>query len=186
MPARRDVEWDALHLQRPDALVQSKRQLEALDAQRVGWEPDWKLRVVMLREAREQAQSDAARERELRKMAADPDYRGKKSRYMKAAWQRGAFADRVVGCSKRTDERVALARRLREQDLTYVQIGEALGVSAYTAAKWLGWKRSERPKNRCPVVLHGVQYESQRACARETGLNRWYIQRNAVRVKRGQ
>lgn len=178
-----DVEWDSLATERPDALVQSKQQLEALDAERVGWEPDWKLRVAMLREAREQARSDVASERERQKMLADPDYGLKQSLKMKAAWERGAFATRVVGCSKRTDERVAWARKLRDEGHTYMAIAQALGVTGYTAMKWLGWKRKERPTNRCPVVLHGVQYESQRAAARATGFDRGYVRRNAVRVE---
>lgn len=182
MPARHDVGWDALAFERPDGLVQSKRQLEALDAQRVGWEPDWKLRVAMLREAREEARSEIARERERKKMLADPLYAEKKSLQMKAAWQRGAFANRVVGCSKRTDERVKLARRLRDAGHTLKAISAALGVSGFTVAKWLGWKRSERPTNRCPVMLDGVQYESQRAAARATGRDRGYVRRNAVAV----
>lgn len=175
-----DVEWDALEGQRPDALLARRQELDELERQRVGWEPDWKLRVVMLREEREQRASDVASERERQKMLANPDYRDRLVRLTRANWANGAYANRPVRYAKRTDKRVATAREMRAEGYTLAQIGVALDVTASTVNKWLGWQRKPEPTNRCPVVLDGVTYESQRAAARATGRDRGYIRRNGV------
>jgi hypothetical protein len=170
MPVRRDVEWDALDHQRPDALVESKRTLELLDSQRVGADPGWKLRVAMLREAREEHNSEVARKR-----AEDPEYRRAVSEGLKSAWARGAFAQRKQAYRKRTDHKVRVAKQLKADGLTYAQIGEALDVTPYTVARWLGWERTGIDGRRMPITVDGVTYESLRSAERNTGVSRWEL-----------
>jgi hypothetical protein len=170
--ARRDVEWDTLDNQRPDALVESKRALEHLDSQRVGWEPDWKLRVAMLREAREEHNSEIARKR-----AEDPEYRRAVSEGLKSAWARGAFAERKQAYRKRTDRKVRVAKELKSDGLTYAQIAAALDVTPYTVGKWLGWERKGYDGRGKPITIEGVTYESLRAAERATGIPRHRLQK---------
>jgi hypothetical protein len=173
--ARRDVEWDALDHQRPDALVDSKRNLEALDQQRVGWEPDWKLRLVMLREQREEEEHE-------RRVAYSnqPWVREKRSAVMKSAWARGAFAERKRGYAKRTDAKVAIANAMKSNGHTYAEIASALDVTPYTVGKWLGWERKPEATNRKPITIEGVTYPSQRAAERATGIPRFKMARKVV------
>ncbi len=171
-------EWDSLQPTRPDGLLEIKRTAEKAIGERVGWEPDWKLRIIMLREQRQEEFSDM-RSREMRQRVQRPDWGPKMSEGMKSAWAAGKFANRKQGYAKRTPERVARAKSLRNQGWTYSQIGEAIGVTAYTAAKWLGWKRPEKPTNRHPVTFDGVTYPSLREAARQTGYSRDSIRRRA-------
>jgi len=160
--------WDALDTNRPDHLLETKRRAEAEIGERVGWEPDWKLQLIMLREKREEEAADSRRAA----LARDPDYGAKRSAVMRANWQAGKFANRKQAYLKKTPERVERARRLRDQGWGYAEIGAAIGITAYTAMRWLGWIRKEQPTNRYPVTYEGITYPSLREAERQTGVAR--------------
>lgn len=171
--------WDALDPNRPDKLLEVKRTAEQAIGERVGWEPDWKLQQIMLREKREEEFSDM-RSREMQQRIQRPDWSPKISAWMKKAWEDGKFSQRKQGYAKRTPERLARAQRLRAEGLTYDEIGKAIGVTAYTAMKWLGWTRKAKATNRFPVTFEGVTYPSLRAAERATGVHREAIKRRAT------
>lgn len=183
-------EWDAFSRERQDHLLDRKRVAAgATDAnaqpvgilvrgdaqEQGGWTPDWKLQVLMLREAREEEDSERRRVAHSR-----PEVRAAHSIAAKKAWAAGAWATRKQGYAKRTDARVARAQRLREQGWSYQQIGDAIGITPYTAAKWLGWTRKPEPTNRHPVTFEGVTYPSIREAARATGYARETIRRRGT------
>jgi hypothetical protein len=176
MTVRRDVEWDALESERQDGLLDAKRGLEALDRQRAGWEPDWQLRVAMMREAREEAFGEACRRAQLER-ASRPGESEARAERMRSAWARGAFAGRRKRCPKMTPDAVRKARRLREQGRTLAEVGQMVGVAPYTVAKWLGWQRKAEPTNRRPIVVGGIAYPSLREAERATGISRWRLSR---------
>jgi hypothetical protein len=170
-PKTLDFEWDSCRPERADSLFDAKRALENFDAQRVGWEPDWKLRLVMLREQREQEVCDRRSE-----MANRPEIRALRSRAMKVAWEAGRFSSRADRtCPKRTPERVQCARQMRAAGHTYAEIAQRLAVTQYTVMKWLGWTRPAEPTNRTRVEVNGVEYPSLREAERRTGMSRWVL-----------
>lgn len=189
MSARRDVAWDLLDTERPDALVDRKRRAEAsvdAAAHRVGrlmrgearelGDPDWKLRLVMLREKRE----DEAYERRSRALST-LENRAKRSAVTKRNWAEGKYASRQQWCRHRSPERVARAKRLKSEGWTIAEIAKQLGCSAYTIAQWLGWKRgAASTKAPRPVVFQGVQYRSLSAAERDTGVSRHTIKRRTA------
>lgn len=183
-------EWDSLSMERQDHLVDRKRKTEAgtdANAEPVGrlirggarqqgeWEPDWKLKLLMLRERREEQESDRRRAA----LARDPNLSEKRSEIMRQAWQAGKFQTRKQAYLKKTPARVERARRLRNQGWTYQEIGEAIGITCYTAMRWLGWTRPAKGESkRChPVTFQGVSYPSLREAERQTGVPRHTIQR---------
>lgn len=187
-------EWDAFARERQDHLLDRKRMAAAAtdaNAQPVGrlvrgeyreqrgWAPDWKLQQLMLKEARQEEFSDMRR-REMAVRVQRLDWAGKMSAQMKQAWAAGKFATRKQAYLKRTDARVARAQRLRGQGWTYQQIGDAIGITVYTAMKWLGWTRKPEPTNRHPVTFEGVTYPSIREAARVTGRTREIIRKRAT------
>lgn len=174
MPRIHDLDWDQHCALSSSALIDAKRTIEKAESQRVGWEPDWKLRVTMLREQREEAFSQACSAAQSERFNR-PGEREAMSRRMRGAWARGAFADRKPGYAKRTDELVATAKKMRAASATYQDIATALNVTAYTVAKWLGWQRKFSPTNRSPVMFEGVQYASLREAERKTGVSRHRI-----------
>ena len=179
-------DWDSLSRERPDHLVDRKRLAESTTdahAAPVGrlvrgesrsqeWEPDWKLKLVMLREQREEAVSESKREAYNR-----PEIRAQRSALLKQAWEAGKFATRKQAYLKKTDALVRRAQRLRAQGWTYDKIGEAIGITAYTAMRWLGWTRPPKgeSKRSHPVTVGGVEYPSERQASRETGIPRHRI-----------
>lgn len=182
-------EWDSLSRERQDQLVDRKRLVESItDASAVPvgrlvksefgspgeWEPDWKLKILMLKEERQEEDSGRRRIANNR-----PEVRAARSAAAKNAWAEGKWANRKVGYSKHTAARVERAKRLRSEGWTYQQIGDAIGVTAYTAAKWLGWTRKTEPTNRYPVTFKGVTYPSLREAARQTGYSRATIKQRA-------
>src|SRR3990167_3795021 len=114
-------EWDSLSRERQDHLLDRKRAAEASidpEAAPVGilvrgafkaqGTDDWKLKLAMLREAREEEDS------ERRRIAYNrPEIRAARSDAAKKAWADGKWATRKQAYCKRTDARVARARRLR-------------------------------------------------------------------------
>ncbi len=164
-------EWDALQPNRPDGLLDIKRTAEKAIGERVGWEPDWKLKLIMLREQRQEEDS------ERKRLAFNrPEIREQRSQLLKKAWEDGKFAKRKQAYAKRTDERLRRARRLREQGWTYAQIAEAIGITSYTAMRWLGWQRGAgKTRAPQPVVFEGVHYRSLSEAERATGISRHTI-----------
>lgn len=128
----RDADWDSLDVPQPDRLLSAKRGLEALDQQRAGYDPDWKLRVVMLREAREERRS-GNHSRAARRQWAEPERRRSASETRAAAWQAGKYyAQRGVA---RKPERTEQMLALRADGLTNQEIADALGITY--GAVWL-------------------------------------------------
>jgi hypothetical protein len=176
MPKVNDLDWDGQKGERADVLLDSKRTLVALDSERIGHDDDWRLRVAMLREEREERESERARKAAATRLAK-PGELALRSELMRRAWQAGKFEKRRQGYAKRTEKLVKRARELRADGQTYEQIGNALEVTAYTAAKWLGWERKPEPTNRRPAIVDGVRYASIREAERQTGISRWVIAR---------
>ena len=172
-------DWDALSRERADHLIDRKRVAETAIGERVGWEPDWKLKLLMLKERRQQEATDARQ----KALARDPEYREKRAAIMRSAWSAGKFAGRKQAYLKKTTPRVERAKRLRAQGWTYQEIGEAIGITAYTAMRWLGWTRPPKgeSKRSHPVTLNGVVYASEREASRETG-----VPRHRIRSRRGR
>lgn len=183
-------EWDSLSTERQDHLVDRKRVVESLtdagavpvgrlvrsEARTLGeWEPEWKLKLIMLRERRQEAESDSRRAA----LARDPNLGAKRSAIMRRAWEAGKFQQRKQAYLKKTSARVDRARRLRAHGWTYQEIGNAIGITAYTAMRWLGWTRPAKgeSKRSHPVAFQGVHYPSLREAERQTGVPRHTIQR---------
>lgn len=170
-----DADWAAFQAPRQDRALDEKRRLVELDRQRAGYDDDWRLRVAMLREKREQEASEIALAR-----ANAPGARERYSRVMKKAWADGKFANRKERiCAKKTARKVRAALAMREAGLTYSAIAERLGVTDYTAARWCGWERKPAPTNRVPVEVNGVRYASQREAHRATGIARGRLRKLA-------
>jgi hypothetical protein len=179
-------EWDALARERQDHLIDRKRLVESTtdaNAQPVGRlikGHDWKLQVVMFREQRQEEFSEMRR-REMAIRTKRLDWPKKMSEQMRAAWAAGKFANRKQAYLKKTTARVARARRLRSDGWTYQQIGDAIGITSYTAMRWLGWTRPAKgeSKRSFPVTFQGVAYPSLREAERQTGVPRHTIKRKA-------
>lgn len=169
-----DLDWDGQKGERADMLLESKRTLVALDSERIGHDDDWRLRVAMLREAREEAESERGRKAAATRLKK-PGESERLSGLMRKAWEAGKFERRRQGYAKRTEKLVKRARELRADGQTYEQIGNALGVTAFTAAKWLGWVRKPEPTNRRPVAINGITYPSLHEAERQTGISRWRL-----------
>lgn len=118
--------WDSLDVPQPDRLLAAKRGLEALDRQRAGYDPDWKLRVVMLREAREERRS-GNHSRASRRVWADPNHRSAAAEKRAAAWQEGKY-DAQRG-AQRNPELTEKMLSLRADGLSNQDIADALGVT---------------------------------------------------------
>ena len=175
MTAARETGWDAFSANRPDGLLEAKRKAEQAIGERIGWEPDWKLQQLMLKEQRQEEFSEV-RSREMQQRIQRPDWSPKVSAWMKKAWAEGKFSKRVQGCKHRTPEKVARAKRLKADGWTHAQIAREMGISLYTVAQWLGWKRGAGTKRRAqPIVFEGVQYPSLSAAEKATGYSRHTI-----------
>lgn len=140
MTKDRSADWDSLDAPQPDRLLESKRNLESLDSKRVGFEPDWKLRVIMLKERREERRSEnhslAARkqwESDRRRKAA--------SETRAAAWRDGKYDSQrgAVRCPKMTE----LMLSMRADGMNNREIAKSVGLSY--GAVWLriGGQRSK-------------------------------------------
>lgn len=169
-----DIEWQALNTPRQDTLVDHKRALEKADSERIGYDPDWKLKLVMLREQRED-EANAGKAA----YAASPEGRAQRSELLRKAWAAGKFSGRKQAYLKKTWKAVERAKRLRADGLTLQQVGDALGVTPYTVMRWLGWERSAEPTNRKKVIVDGVEYPSLREAERATGVSRWMLSKRA-------
>lgn len=183
--------WDALSRERQDYLLDRKRILEASpdagavpvgrlvrgDAKSFGeWEPDWKLKLVMLREQREQAEYDRRS-----KLLSTPENRAKRSAVTRRNWERGIYDNRNQWCRHRTPEKIRRARRLKGEGWTIKEIAHQLGCSGYAVAQWLGWKRGvSRVRAPQPVVFQGVHYRSLAAAERDTGVARHTIKKRTA------
>lgn len=174
MSKTNDLDWDGQHGERADVLLGSKRALVELDSGRIGHDDDWRLRVAVLREAREEAESERGRKAAATRLKK-PGELARMSEQMRKAWQAGKFERRRQGYAKRTDKLVKRAKQLRADGQTYEQIGAALEVTAYTAAKWLGWERKQEPTNRKPVTINSITYPSLHEAERQTGISRWRL-----------
>lgn len=177
-------EWDALARERQDHLIDRKRLVESTtdaNAEPVGRlvkGNDWQLQVLILREQREEEFSEMRR-REMATRVQRPDWAPKMAAQMKAAWAAGKFSNRKQAYLKQTPARVTRARRLRSNGWTYQEIGDAIGITAYTAMRWLGWTRPAKgeSKRSFPVTFQGVTYPSLREAERQTGVARHTIKR---------
>jgi hypothetical protein len=169
-------DWDSLSRERQDHQLDRKRASEAAIGERVGWEPDWKLKLVMLRERRQQEEYD-------RRSAAlsTPENRAKRSAVTKRNWEQGKYAQRQQWCRHRSPEKVQRAKRLKSEGWTIAEIAHQLGCSAYAIAQWLGWKRgASRVRAPQPVVFQGVHYRSLAEAERDTGVARRTIKKRTA------
>lgn len=179
-----DLEWDALTLQRPDRLLDSKRAIARAEEKRVGVDDfeALQMRRRMVRELRAERHGDScSRGQRRRAQRETPEQLEHRREVMRQAWQRGVFSGRVQWCRHRTPQKVRKAVALRAEGATWQTIASRFGITQYTAMRWCGWTRKPEPTNRRPITVGGVTYPSQREAARRTGLDRGTIRRLAAR-----
>ena len=128
MASTRDLDWEALHPIPVDALVAAKRAIDASDSD----DPGWRIRVVQLREAREDAREDAHRAAAHRSWA-NPEFQNKAANARRKAWEAGKY-DNQRG-KQRNPELTLKMLELRNAGCSNVEIAERLGCSP--AAVWL-------------------------------------------------
>lgn len=180
-------DWQGHESLRPDQLLAQKQSIETAEKQRVAFREDGAFEAYMMqrriaRELAEERRSDNCSVAQRRRHAHETaEQREARSRAMRAAWERGCFADRVQWCKHRTPTKTNRAINLRAAGATWKEIADRLGVTQYTAMRWCGWERPAEPTNRKPVTIDGVTYESQREAARALGVDRAWIRRQVAR-----
>lgn len=147
----RDLDWDGLHPLSQPQLIDAKRAIVAADAERVGCEDDWRLRVLQLRERREDERSDHHRAAAAR-LWADPSFRAKASRARAKAWSDGKYSH-LTG-KQRSPELTATMLQMRATGMTNSEIAGRLRLTA--GAVWFRIGGQRKKPHRSAVTAADV------------------------------